>query len=347
MKSITKALLIAITVLSLLSSCAVDPSHSLNSEPTSSFSNTSQTTNEVSSDHFDDESTTDTEPQQSDLITTAFPSQIPESSVSKAMGSVLAESAFVFNVTKDELIAIKGEDNRICPASITKLFSILYALSVAPIGLEISPRAEELDMVGQGSSIAYIKTHHRLTVAQLIKGMLLPSGNDAAYSLAAGVSRYVYSSPDMCGSKAVRLFMEGVNKYAADLGCTDTVFTVPDGLAGCEHSTSLHDLILIGKEALKSSIITEYASIVSERVYYASGHSITWNNTNRLINPQDSYYSPYVTGLKTGSLTDNYCLYVSANINGETYLIGIFASPTTNSRYDDAHILIDSILSLT
>ena len=259
---------------------------------------------------------------------------------------VQAESAFVYNLTDDELLAIKGQDKVLLPASITKLLSIQYALTIAPTTLEITPQGSELALVGSGSSIAYIKTHHRLTVAQLIKGMMLPSGNDAAYALAAGVARYELNHPNLDGNDAVKHFVRGINEYAQSLGCTNTFFTVPDGLAGDEHYTSLHDLIIIGKNAMKCDLITEYSRIVSERVKYASGHFMTWNNTNRLINPEDTYYSPYVTGLKTGSLNDNYCLYISADINDTTYLIGIFKSPTKTSRYDDAHIIIDSILDL-
>lgn len=290
-----------------------------------------------------------TEPVTTTPITTTQ-TTLPQSSEVETelfdFDKVQAEAVFVYNVTDDELLAIKGQDRTIIPASITKLLTIQYALSIAPSDLEITPQASELALVGKGSSIAYIKTHHRLTVAQLIKGMMLPSGNDAAYALAAGVARYELNHPNLDGNDAVKHFVQGMNEYAASLGCTNTFFTVPDGLAGDEHYTSLHDLIIIGKNALKCNLITEYSKIVSERVKYASGHFMTWNNTNRLINPEDTYYSPYVTGLKTGSLNYNYCLYISAEIEGSTYLIGIFKSPTKTSRYDDAHIIIDSILDL-
>ncbi len=286
-----------------------------------------------------------TSPDTEITVTTEIQTTLPETTILD-LDLISAETAFVYNVTAGEVISIKGNVQKIIPASITKLLTIQYALSIAPYDLEITPKAEELSMVGTGSSIAYIKTHHRLTVAQLVKGMMLPSGNDAAYALAAGVGRYISGNPNMNGSDAVQLFVQGMNEYAKSLGCTDTVFTVPDGLAGEEHYTSVNDLIIIGKNALKCDLITEYSKIVSEKVKYASGHTITWNNTNRLINPEDNYYSPYVTGLKTGSLTDNYCLYISAEINGSTYLIGIFKSPTKNLRYDDAHKIIDSILEL-
>lgn len=334
--------LVVITVISLLSSCYIRGGNVSGTVGTSSGTTSAESSS--STDTTESTSEIITEPP---IITTTeeiFPPEIPPSSVSEAILNVKAKNAFVFNVTEDSLIAMKGDGEMISPASVTKLLTILYALNVCPENYEITPKAEELALVGKGSSTAYIKTHHRLTVAQLVKGMLLPSGNDAAYALAAGVGRYVANDPNMNGADAVALFMQGVNGYAAELGCTGTVYTVPDGLAGDEHYTSTHDLILVGQAVLKNELMMSYTKIVSERVRYASGHYMTWNNTNRLINPTDSYYSPYVTGLKTGSLTDNFCIYASADINGCQYLIGIFGSPTKNSRYDDSHILIKAIL---
>lgn len=292
------------------------------------------------------ETQTSTTPETTEaVVTTATP--LPDSmpgTVSEIISTVSATNAFVYNATSDELLGKKGDGVNVSPASITKLLTALYALESAPSDLVISPKAEELALVGKNSSLAYIKTHHKLTVSQLIQGMMMPSGNDAAYALAAGVGRYIAGDSSMNGNDAVELFMKGLNEYAVKIGCTGTHFTVPDGLAGDEHYTSSHDMIIIGKMAVNNPIIAKYAKTVSQKVYYASGHTITWNNTNSLINPNSEYYSPYVNGLKTGSLTENYCLYVSAVINDNTYLIGIFGSPTKSGRYDDAHILINAIL---
>ncbi len=277
--------------------------------------------------------------------TTSEPIDAPNLlNVSQAISGISAKNAFVYNSTTDELLGIKSEGENFSPASITKLLTALYALEAAPTDLVIAPKAEELALVGKNSSIAYIKTHHKLTVSQLIQGMLMPSGNDAAYTIAAGVGRYIAGDPDMNGKDAVDLFVAKMNEYAVKIGCTGTSFTVPDGLAGSEHYTTVHDMIIIGKLAINDPIISKYAKTVSEKVYYASGHSITWNNSNYLINPNNEYYSPYVNGLKTGSLSGNYCVYVSAVINDNTYLIGIFGSPTKSGRYDDAHTLINAIL---
>ena len=345
-KKITSVILIIFILTSSLTSCFFRGGYVVSTRPSGESTDTYESTSVKDTTIPDTTETTPEITTEPPVTTTeeVFPPEIPISSITDAMLNVRAQNAFVYNVTDGTLLAMKGDGLNISPASVTKLLSILYALSVCPESYEITPKQEELNMVGSGSSIAYIKTNHRLTVAQLVKGMLLPSGNDAAYTLAAGVGRYVANDPNMCGADAVALFMKGVNEYAASIGCTGTCYTVPDGLAGDEHYTSTHDLIIVGEAALNNELISSYTKIVSERVRYASGHYMTWNNTNKLINPDDSYYSPYVTGLKTGSLTDNYCIYASADIDGKTYLIGIFGSPTKNSRYDDAHILLNALL---
>lgn len=269
----------------------------------------------------------------------------PHSFVSDAIKSVSAANAFIYNSTDSVLLAGKGDGVNIVPASITKLLTALYALEVAPPDLVITATSDVLSLVGRYSSIANIKTNHRLTVSQLIQGMMMPSGNDAAYVLAAGIGRYLSNDPSLPGRDAVDLFMKGLNQYAVKIGCIETNFTVPDGLAKSDHYTSIHDMIIFGKLASENPLISKYANTVSENVTIESGQTLEWNNSNLLINPGSEFYSPYVNGLKTGSLSGNYCLYVSAVINGKIYLIGIFGAPQKNGRYEDAHKLIDAIIA--
>jgi D-alanyl-D-alanine carboxypeptidase (penicillin-binding protein 5/6) len=282
-----------------------------------------------------------------DEITDDFPPDIPESEISAAISGVTATNAFVYNSTDGILLGMKGDGKNIIPASITKLLTALYALEVAPQDHVITATSDILSLVGKNSSLAYIRNEHRLSVSQLIEGMMLPSGNDAAYVLAGGVGRYLSNDPILSGKEAVDLFMNGLNEYAKSIGCTGTYYSVPDGLSKTGHYTSTHDLIIIGKLASEHPLIAKYAKTVSEKVYYKSGQNITWTNSNSLINPNSEYYSPYVNGLKTGSLSGNNCVYVSATINDKTYLIGIFGCPEKNGRYDDAHKLINAILEST
>lgn len=309
-----------------------------------------------------DSSTASPEPQPTDTdpvlteptttVTTAPVTTTTDSSSSSEMLSTLAaalsqtqsQNVFVYDLTHSTLLGEVASTDKICPASVTKLLTALYALEVMPADQKITP-GDELSLVLPGSSIAYVRSHHTLTLEMLIEGMLLPSGNDAAYVVAAATARYLKNDPSMSGEDAVTYFMTCLNAYAVKLGCQNTHFTVPDGLAGEEHYTCSYDLILIGEAALKNEIITRYASLVTDSVVYASGHTMTWNNTNQLLKNTSPYYSPYVTGLKTGSLTDNYCIYVSAEIDETTYLIGVFGAPESAARYTDTHLILNALLA--
>lgn len=253
---------------------------------------------------------------------------------------------FIYDVDNDVFLYERGTEQPIIPASITKLLTALCALHYMPADELITP-GDELALLQKGSSTAYVKSNHTLTLEMLIEGMLLPSGNDAAFAVAAGVARYLNKDSQLSGTEAIKIFMDLANDYAKTLGCTATHFTVPDGLAYEGHTSTAHDLTLIGKAALKNELITKYASTVSEKVIYASGHTMTWKNTNPLIDPTSSFYSPYVTGLKTGSLTDSYSVMVSADIGDRTFLMGFFGAPTKDGRYQDALTVLDLILEQT
>ena len=257
--------------------------------------------------------------------------------------SVSATHAFIYDCEQGEIIYRKGHEKILYPASTTKLLTILFALEhLSPTDI-ITP-GEELSLVGEGSSIAYIHKNHKLTVEMLIEGMLLPSGNDAAYVLAAATGNRM-SDGEATGQEAVSIFMDGMAAYGRTLGLKDTNFITPDGLAGKDHYSTLEDMLLIARAAADNEIIRRYAGVYRDSVTYASGHTNTWTNTNIMLDPTNPYYRACVTGLKTGSLDDNYCLIITAEQNGRRYIIGIFGAAGRTIRFADAATIIDSLFS--
>ncbi len=255
--------------------------------------------------------------------------------------SVSAPYVFVYDCNRGEIVYRKGHEKILYPASTTKLLTILCALEhVSPTDV-ITP-GEELSLVEEGSSIAYINKNHKLTVEMLIEGILLQSGNDAAYVLAAAAGNRM-SDGEATGVEAVEAFMEGMTEYAHTLGLKGTHFTTPDGFAGTDHYSTLEDMLLIAREAADNEIIRRYAGLYRDSVTYASGHTNTWTNTNVMLDPASSYYRPSVTGLKTGSLDGNYCLITTAEEGGERYIIGVFGAATKSARFADTAIIIDTL----
>lgn len=268
---------------------------------------------------------------------------IPTAADSIAFAGVRSPQYFVYSVDSGEFIGIRGQNDRVYPASTTKLLTILYALTLLDPSEEVTP-GDELTLVDADSSIAYVRKEHTLTVSMLIEGMLLPSGNDAAYALAAAAGYKLDPSAEN-GVDAVDAFMEGMNAHAASLGLCGSHFTVPDGLAGDEHYTTLEDMAIVASLAAENELIMSYATLAEDDVVYASGHTNHWENTNLLLDRDSEYYDSRVTGLKTGSIGGNYNLICSAEHEGERYIIGLFGGSDKEERFVDASRILDQLFS--
>ena len=291
----------------------------------------------------------DTEPSGSDGVDSAPPEKTPYPiPISNDMLDldVKAPQCYVYSVNTGTMLYLKGRGEILYPASTTKLLTIMYALTLLSPDELVTP-GDELSLVGEFSTIAYVRPNHTLTVEMLIEGMLLPSGNDAAYVLAAAAGRKLTDDKTVNGVEAVGFFVEGMNSYAKTLGMTGSHFTSPDGYYNDEHYTTVEDMAIVGSLAVKNPIITKYAAMPEDHVVYASGHTNDWKNTNLLITPDSPYYSPYVTGLKTVSFGEgNYSLVVSADIDGRSYVIGFFSELDQSSRFEDALYVIDMLKEL-
>ena len=254
--------------------------------------------------------------------------------------SIKSPQGFVYDVKNDVFVFSKGEEKVVYPGSTTKLITALFALSVLPADMVVTA-GDELDFVKAGSSIAYIKKGHKLTVEMLVEGMLIPSGNDAAYVLAAAVGREIKGN-DIDAGEAIAAFLDGVNNYTKTLGLCGTFLTVPDGYAGEEHYTTTEDIAIVAKAAMANPIIAKYARLYTADVRYASGETNTWVNTNKLLDDQSKYYSPYAIGLKTGSISGEYSLLFAFRFDdGREYIAGVFGADNKNARFEDANTIIN------
>lgn len=253
--------------------------------------------------------------------------------------NIKSAGAFVYDVKNDSIIFRKGETKVIYPASTTKLLTALYALEIMEPDMLISP-SDELDLVKPGSSIAYIRKGHTLTLEMLVEAMIIPSGNDAAFAVAAAGGRILSSDHELSGREAVDLFMRSLNEYGKSIGLCGTYFTVPDGYSDGEHYSTVEDMVIVSKLALENEIISKYAAIQRDSVTYASGETNEWVNTNVMLDRSSPYYNAYVNGMKTGSLDSNYCFICSVDNGEKSYIIGLFGARNKNYRFEDANELI-------
>lgn len=255
-----------------------------------------------------------------------------------------AEHIFAYDCEAGEMLFCStGAEDRLYPASITKLFTAYVALqhlqpdTVVTVG-------DELSMVQPGSSTAFLARGHRLTAQMLVEAMLLPSGNDAAYALAAAAGRQIAEDDELLPGEAVAVFVEEMNRQAALLGAKATTFTNPDGYHQEGHISTPSDLALLGAAVAEQELIGKYSTLFADSVKFKSGHTITWYNTNRLANPGDSFYEPALLAGKTGYTREaGYCLLAVVQKEDRTVLVGVFGAADKTRRYTYAHALLDSL----
>lgn len=238
-----------------------------------------------------------------------------------------------------------GFDSKIYPASTTKLITALVALEYCSLD-DVFEAGDELDLVRPHSSLAYILKGMKLDLDTLIAAMLLPSGNDAAYMVAAGAGRAIAGDPSLSGQAAVDVFVAEMNAFARRNGMAGSSFTCPDGFHDDDHFTCMRDMMTVAKLAVKDETIMKHAGTLSDKFYYASGESMTWTNTNLLIDKYSDLYYEYATGLKTGTTDEaGFCIVASATLNGKTVIACVYGAERSNDRFDDAKILLRAGLS--
>ncbi|MBR4863000.1 MAG: D-alanyl-D-alanine carboxypeptidase [Oscillospiraceae bacterium] len=244
-----------------------------------------------------------------------------------------ASQYFVYDPEKGFVNASGETGEKVYPASITKLFTAYVAGQCLRKDMLVTV-GDALDMVYPGSSVAELQRGDSLTVSQLIEAMMLPSGNDAAYVLAVEAGRAM-GGENLSVADAVNTFVTEMNRQAKALGMLNTHFANPDGIHQADHYSSFDDLALLGALSVQDPVLLEYTGMANDRVNLQSG-SVTWKNTNALIDPQSPYYCPHAIGLKTGQTPSaGSCLLSAFTYEGRTLIIGVFGCPEAEDRFAD------------
>ena len=215
----------------------------------------------------------------------------------------------------------KQPDTPMLIASTTKIMSALVALERCELDREVTIDPAWTGI--EGSSM-YLAPGQRLTVEELLYGMMLASGNDAAVALACAAA----------GS--VEAFAELMNEKARELGCENTHFTNPSGLDDEEHHASAYDLALITRAALQNEDFCRIVSTASKTV----GEN-TYVNHNRLLRECDGVF-----GVKTGyTMAAGRTLVTACRREGLTLICVTLSDPDDwddhRDMYDWAYDLYD------
>lgn len=254
--------------------------------------------------------------------------------------TITAGEYFVYDLDADRFVVRTGGlEDKLYPASITKLYTAYVALQYLDPQEEVTV-GNEIGLIDADSSVAELQVYDELTVEQLIAAMLLPSGNDAAQTVAVAAGRKLAEDPDLDVWSAISRFVKQMNEDAPALGLTGSHFVTVDGMHDSRHYISMQDMVTIGRLALSHDVIAGCASIQEQTVSLSNGRTLEWENTNLLTHEDSRYFCGYITGLKTGFTTPaGYCLLSSAEVNGRHLLIGVFECEYKEDRFADVLLL--------
>ncbi len=246
---------------------------------------------------------------------------ITTSSNSTSSLEVNARSCIVLDRLSKTIIYGKNEDNKVKMASTTKIMTATVIIENCDLNqtVEVSKKA-----AGTGGSRLGLKTGDKITVRDLLYGLMLCSGNDAAVALA-----------ETAGG-SVDGFSEMMNNKAKELGLYNSHFESPHGLDSDGHYTTAYELALLTDYALKNST---FASIVGTKNYTVTinGYPKNLNNTNELLGVLNGVY-----GVKTGFTNGaNRCLVTACKRGDMDIICIVLGCDTKKFRTSDSVKLIE------
>ena len=184
-----------------------------------------------------------------------------------------AKSAILIEASTGEVLFEKNADERLVPASMTKMMSMLVIIEAIENGdlkwnqeIQVSENASSM-----GGSQILLETGEKMSVRDLFKGVAIASGNDAVVALAEAVA----------GTEDA--FVQKMNDKAKELGLKNTNFKNPHGLDTANHYSSARDMSLIAKELVKHEKVLEFTSVYEDYLRENTDRKIWLVNTNKVV----------------------------------------------------------------
>lgn len=239
--------------------------------------------------------------------------------------SLSAKSAILMEISSGEVLLSKNPDEKLPPASITKIMTLLLvmeAIDSGKITLEDTVTASR-NASSKGGSQIWLKEGEQMTVHELIKATAVASANDASTALGEYIA----------GDEAT--FVAMMNSRAAELGMVNTNFENCSGLDDTaeNHYTTARDIAIMSCELMKHEKIKEYTTIWMDSLRDGETELV---NTNRLVR----FYEG-TTGLKTGTTSKaGYCISATAQRNGMELVAVVLGSDNSTDRFEDAKTLL-------
>lgn len=238
-----------------------------------------------------------------------------------------ARSALLIEPMSGTVLYEKNPDEKFAPASVTKIMTMLLAMEAVDSGkitlqdkVTCSENAKKM-----GGSTMLLDTGEVRTVEEILKGIAIASGNDAAVAMA----EYLAGTEEA--------FVQLMNKRASELGMTNTTFKNCNGLPVEGHLSTARDISIMSMELLKHKTILKYTGTYMETITEGRKSPIELVNHNKLVR-----FFAGCDGLKTGYTEEaKYCISATAVKDGVRMLSVIMGAPTFKVRNRDASMLLN------
>lgn len=242
-----------------------------------------------------------------------------------------AQAAILMESSSGEVLFEKNADQKMYPASITKLMTILLALENSSLTDEISFSHNAVYSIEPGSAHIAIQEGEVLTMEQALRAIILRSANEVSNAVAEHVD----------GS--VEAFAQHMTQRAQDLGCKNTNFVNANGLHNESHVTTARDMALIARELLTHP---EYRAIMSETYYEIPPTNLQsetryLHGQHQMLNPNSIYYYEGAIGGKTGYTNEAKNTLVTYAKKGDMELIAVVLQCNGAEHYVDTAALFD------
>lgn len=241
---------------------------------------------------------------------------------------ITSTSYIVIDADTGEIYAQRDAHERRAPASLTKIFTAVESIEEGAPETEIT--TSEADMVSPEASQVGFGPGETFTVRELLYGLMLPSGNDAAEALARGLGMQEGDSPE----QGTQRFLNRLNERLINMGLTDTHLVNPSGWGVPGHYSSAYDLAAFTMYALR---YPRFVQTFGTLEYPSDDGDYLFRNNNRML---QSY--PGIIGGKTGYDDDaGWCLVNVAQRDGSRMIAVTLNGVAPDDWYDDNRVLLD------
>ncbi len=287
-----------------------------------------------SSDQFRYAEETTTEPTTVSIVVDQSGISTPDGITADVV--IQAEGAALIDAKTGMLLYGKNSDKRMYPASMTKVMTMLVACEKGNLDDIVTVSSNAVNSIPWDSSKAELVEGEEITLRDLLYGLVLVSGNDAAVAIAEHVG----------GSEAG--FVEMMNEKAKELGCENTHFVNPHGYHDEAHYTTPNDMAIIVRAASQNE--------EAMKIWGSSDHSINatnkhearvLNHSDKMLQPTTQFYDERIKGGKTGFHNQAMNTLASYAENGDVQLAAVVMKDNGyNPTYEDTKNLLDFGFSL-